>query len=80
MFFIQYLFKPRVEPINIEQLSKELEMSNTYLEPIQIKVKKQTTIQIKTHSSIPKTSKTKRMQMKKNRTRRNNNLLFLSSK
>lgn len=78
--FIKYLFKPRVEPINIQELSKELELSNTYLEPIQIKVKKQTTTQTKTHSSIPKTSKTKRMQMKKNRTRRNNNLLFLSTK
>lgn len=74
--FIHYLFKPRVHPINIQQLSNDLKLSNTYLETIKIKVKKQ----IKTHSSIPKTSKTKRMQMKKNRTRRNNHLLFLSSK
>jgi serine/threonine protein kinase len=78
--FIDYLFKPRVQPINIQNLTNELKLLNTYLQPIQIKVKKQTHIQTKTHSSIPKTSKIKRMQMKKNRTRRNNNLMFLSSK
>lgn len=72
--FINYLFKPRVHPINIQKLSNDLRLSNTYLESTKISVKNQTKI----HSSIPKTSKTKRMQMKKNRTRRNNNLLFLS--
>jgi hypothetical protein len=89
--FLTYLYQPRIKPIDIQILSEDFKKMNTIFESFgQDKKKnekmdsKKTSLENKSKvtgfSPILRSTKKKRLQIKKNRTKRNSYLLFADLK
>lgn len=85
--FLKHLYRPHIEPININELNKDFGKLNSIFRSIftnktkDLKTEYKSSLGNKTTSPIfIKTSKNKRSLFKKNRTKRNKYLLFLPKK
>lgn len=89
--FIKYLYHPRIEPINISELTNDFQNLNRILKTNDSKIKNVKTSTLKSSlgnrskgvtglTPFFKSSKKTRLQIKKNITKRSKNLLFLGLK